>query len=53
MAVYSLTGEGSDVPGRSTATVNLKLLTAAGSASRTVTIQYYVFGLTRTVSVRV
>ena len=53
VAVYSLTGEGGDVPGRSTATVNLKLLTAAGSASRTVSIQYYVFGLTRTVTVRV
>ena len=53
VAVYSLTGEGGDVPGRSTATVNLKLLTAAGSASRTVTIQYYVFGLSRTVTVRV
>ena len=52
-AVYSLPGEGSDGPGRSTATVNLQLLTAAGSASRMVTIQYYVFGLTRTVTVRV
>lgn len=53
VAVYSLAGEGSDVPGRSTATANLKLLTSAPGASRTVTIQYYVFGLSRSMTVRV
>ena len=52
VAVYSLTGQGSDVPGRSAASVNFKLITRANEdAPRSATIQYYVFGISRTVKV--
>ena len=51
VAVYSLTGNGLDVAVRSSQQVNLKLLTRAGSASkRRVTVQYYVYGISRTIA---
>ena len=50
IAVYSLTGDGSDVPARSTGQVNLKFVTrATNSAPRSLTIQYYVYGISRTI----
>ena len=54
VAVYSLTGEGSDVPARSAASINFKLITrAAGDVPRSATIQYYVFGMSRTIDVEI
>ena len=53
IAVYALTGEGSDVPARDSATVNLKLITTApADAMRDIRIQYYVYGMKRTITVR-
>ena len=50
VAVYSVTGEGDTVPARSTGTVNLKLVSASGAGEiRTYIIEYYVFGMKRTV----
>lgn len=50
VAVYSLTGDGLDVPARSSAEVNLKLITRAPEGTpRTITIQYYVYGISRTI----
>ena len=52
IAVYSLTGQGSDLPGHSTVQVNLKLLSRApANTARTVVISYYVFGIQRSVEV--
>ena len=52
IAVYSLTGEGSDVPARGTGQVNLKLLTTSGALKgRTVTLEYYVHGMKRVIVV--
>lgn len=52
VAVYSLTGDGLDVPARSSAQVNLKLLTRApANTARQITIQYYVYGISRSVHV--
>lgn len=51
VAVYSFTGEGSDIPARSVGSVNLKLITTNPSAGRDITITYYVHGMQRTVSV--
>ena len=52
VAVYSLTGDGLDVPARSSAQVNLKLLTRApANTTRQITIQYYVYGISRSVHV--
>ena len=52
VAVYSLTGDGLDVPARSSAQVNLKLITRApADATRQITIQYYVYGISRTIHV--
>lgn len=54
IAVYSLTGDGLDVPARSNAQINLKLITRADPATtRRLTIQYYVYGISRSVSVEV
>ena len=54
VAVYSITGEGSSVAGRSVGTVNLKLVSLEGrSGSRTYHIQYYVYGLKRHIDVTV
>ena len=52
VAVYSLTGEGSDIDARSTSQLNLKLITTASAGStRSYRIQYYVFGMKRTITV--
>ena len=52
VAVYSLTGDGTDIPARSSAQVNLKLITRAPVDSpRSVSIQDYVYGISRTVTV--
>ena len=52
VAVYSLTGDGLDVPARSSAQVNLKLVTRApADATRQITIQYYVYGISRSIHV--
>ena len=52
IAVYSLTGDGTDVSARSTGQVNLKYVTrATTSIPRTVTIQYYVYGISRTIEI--
>ena len=54
IAVYSLTGDGADVPARSGAQVNLKLITRApADARREISIQYYVYGISRTITVEV
>ena len=53
IAVYALTGEGSDVPARDEDTLNLKLITTApADAERDITIQYYVHGMKRSITVR-
>lgn len=50
VAVYSLSGNGLDVAARSAQQANLKLLTRAGRDSvRKITVQYYVFGVSRTI----
>ncbi len=52
IAVYSLTGDGTDIPARSSAQINLKMITrAAADSVRTVTVQYYVYGISRTVKI--
>lgn len=54
VAVYSLTGDGADVPARSSAQINLKLITRApASVHRELTIQYYVYGISRSVTVTI
>ena len=53
IAVYALTGEGSDVPARDSASVNLKLITTApADAARDIRVQYYVYGMKREITVR-
>ncbi|MBR6221460.1 MAG: hypothetical protein IKQ80_12925 [Clostridia bacterium] len=53
IAVYAVTGEGSDIPARSRGQVNLQLITTArADVSRDVIIQYYVHGMKRTITVR-
>lgn len=54
VAVYSLTGDGMDIPARSAGQINLKLVTRASADSpRSVSIQYYVYGISRTIEVDV
>ena len=54
VAVYSLSGEGSDIAARSTGQMNLKLITRAGAqAPRTISLQYYVYGISRTVNFQI
>ena len=54
IAVYSLTGDGTDVAARSTSQINLKLITRADQqTARTLTIQYYVYGISRTIQIPV
>ena len=54
IAVYSLSGDGADIPARTSGQVNLKLITRAPADSRrTVSIQYYVYGISRTIEVDV
>ena len=52
IAVYAVTGEGSDVAPRDSATINLKLVTTASPAApRRIVIQYYVHGMKREISI--
>ncbi len=54
VAVYSVTGDGTDVASFTRSQANLKLLTAAGeNARRTVTVSYYVLGMRRSVRITV
>ena len=54
IAVYSLTGDGTDVAARSSSQINLKLITRAPAGSpRSVSIQYYVYGVSRTIEIPV
>ncbi len=54
VAVYSLTGDGTDIAARSSGQVNLKLVTRAPVDSpRSISIQYYVFGISRTITVEI
>lgn len=51
-AVYSLSGEGTDLAARSEGQVNLKLITAAQpGVTRQIRIRYYVYGLPRTLTI--
>ena len=53
IAVYSITGEGGTVAPRSTATVNLKLISdVRGTGSRTYHIEYYVYGMKRSITLQ-
>ena len=53
VAVYSLTGEGSTLPGRSMDLVNLKLITTArADAARAYCIQYYIYGMKREIEIQ-
>ena len=53
IAVYAITGEGSDIAARDSGQVNLKLITtAAPDAARDVAIEYYVYGMKRAITVR-
>lgn len=53
IAVYTLTGEGIDIPARDRGQVNLKLVTTARpDAERAIVIQYYVYGMPREITVR-
>lgn len=53
IAVYAVTGEGSDIAPRDSGTVNLKLVTrAAADAERSIVIQYYVHGMKREITAR-
>lgn len=50
VAVYSVTGDGLDVNARSARQINLKLITRAGRDSvRKITVQYYVYGISRAI----
>ena len=52
LAVYSLTGEGTDVGPQSSTRINLKLITTAPeSTQHTITLTYYVYGMQRTLTV--
>lgn len=52
IAVYSLTGSGSTLEGRSEGQMNLKLITTANaSAARVYTLEYYVLGMKRSVKI--
>lgn len=53
IAVYALIGEGRDIAPRESGQVELKLVTTArADAVRDVTIQYYVYGMKREITVR-
>lgn len=50
VALYSLTGQGTDVPAKGMQSANLKLVTRADSP-HTAEIQYYVFGISRKIRI--
>ena len=53
IAVYGLTGEGSDIAARDSSQVNLKLITTArADAVRDIRVQYYIHGMKREITVR-
>ena len=53
IAVYAITGEGSDIAARDRGQMNLKLITTArADAEREYRIQYYVHGMKRGITVR-
>ena len=53
VAVYSVTGEGDAIPGRSTGIMNLKLIAKTEAAQeRVYRLEYYVFGMKRHVEIR-
>ena len=53
IAVYSITGEGGGVPARGTGSLNVKLVSRGDvSGERVFRIQYYVYGMKRTLTVR-
>ena len=53
IAVYALTGEGSDIAARDSGQVDLKLVTTARpDAERNIIIQYYIHGFKRAITVR-
>ena len=53
IAVYAVTGEGSNIAARDSGQVNLKLITTArADVARDVVIQYYVHGMKRAITVR-
>ena len=51
IAVYSLTGEGASIPAHSSGQVNLKLVTTSTQARHTIELNYYVYGMPRTIRV--
>ena len=52
VAVYSLTGLGSDVAPQGSTQLNLKILTTEPAVSpRTITLTYYVYGLMRSITI--
>jgi len=52
IAVYSLTGEASSLAAGTSGQVNLKLLTAApAETTRKITLNYYIFGMLRSITV--
>lgn len=52
VAVYSLSGQGADVAARSASAVNFKLITrASADTPRSATVQYYVFGMSRSIEI--
>ena len=53
VALYSLTGQCADVPAKGMQSINLKLVTRTGADStHTAKIQYYVFGVSRSIQVQ-
>ena len=53
VAVYSLSGAGNTVDGRSVGEMNLKMITTADvNAPRVYTVEYYVLGMKRSIHVR-
>ncbi|MBQ8973095.1 MAG: hypothetical protein IJ074_08465 [Clostridia bacterium] len=53
IAVYSLEGEGATVPARSSLQINLKLVTAQPAGQRVVRLNYYVYGMQKTIRIKV
>ena len=51
IALYSFTAPQGDLASGEETVINMKFLSRAGEDSRTVTLQYYVFGLKRTLNI--
>ena len=52
IAVYAVTGEGGTVRARSSGQVALSLLTTFPAGTRTIRLNYYVYGMQKTITVR-